>query len=379
MTVFTLPDLGEGLREAEIVAWHVAAGDHVVADQPLVSVETEKAVVEIPSPRAGRIARLAAEVGQMVETGAPLVEFGDVPAADTGTVVGEIPGAEKTPPAKVPPRPDADAAVGGKRVKAAPAVRALARKLGVDLSDLTPSGRAGQVTRADVERAAAARAPSETPPPSEVGAFAPLRGPRRSMARHMARARDTVAPATVTEEADIHAWPDGTDPTVRLIRATVASCGEEPALNAWFDEAREARLLHDSVDLGLAVDTPEGLFVPVLRDAGGLDEDGLRAALDMLKAKVSSRTVAPEEFKDPTITLSNFGMLGGRHAALVIMPPQVAILGAGRAAPRVVAVEDQIAVRRMMPLSLTFDHRAVTGGEAARFLAAVIADLERPD
>ena len=166
---------------------------------------------------------------------------------------------------------------------------------------------------------------------------------------------------------------------MRLVRAVAAACAAEPVLNVWYDSANEGRRIHDKVDLGIAVDTPDGLFVPVLRDVGRRDEADLRGGLEAMKKDVTARTVPPEELRGATITLSNFGMMAGLHAALVVVPPQVAILGAGRVAPRVVAVDGKLAVRRMLPLSLTFDHRAVTGGEAARFLAAAIADLETGD
>ncbi len=367
MTTFKLPDLGEGLQDAEIVSWHVGPGDHVVADQPLVSVETDKAVVEIPSPQAGRIAKVFGAAGDIVKIGAPLVEFESAAAEDKGTVVGTIAAEEKPKPA--PKEAPASAAKPG--VKAAPAVRALAKRLGVDLSHVAASGPEGAVLASDVERAAAAI--------GAAGPLQPLRGVRRAMALNMARAHAEVVPATVTEEADIHAWALGSDATLRLVRAIVAGCTAEPALNAWFLGMDKGRRLHERVDLGIAMDTEDGLFVPVLRDVGGRAAADLRQGLERMKADVRARRVPPEELRGQTITLSNFGMFGGRHAALVVLPPQVAILGAGRIAERAVAHEGQLAVRRVLPLSLTFDHRAIMGGEASRFLAAVVKDLEKPE
>jgi pyruvate dehydrogenase E2 component (dihydrolipoamide acetyltransferase) len=364
MTTFNLPDLGEGLQEAEIVSWHVGVGDHVVADQPLVSVETEKAVVEIPAPRSGGITKVFAQPGDIMEIGAPLVEFEAAGALDTGTVVGEIP-AEEKPAAEARPKPAREA----RGVKAMPAVRALAGKLGVDLTVVSPSGPEGAVTVADVERAAAAIA--------EAGPPEPLRGVRRAMALNMERAHAEVVPATVTEVADIHDWPPGTDATMRLIRAVVAGCAAEPALNAWYLGRDQGRRLHDKVHLGIAMDTEDGLFVPVLHDVGNRDTADLRRGLEAMKTDVRARKVPMEELRGQTITLSNFGMFGGQHAALVVLPPQVAILGAGRIHEAVVARGGEPAVRRVLPLSLTFDHRPVMGGEASRFLAAVVADLEK--
>jgi pyruvate dehydrogenase E2 component (dihydrolipoamide acetyltransferase) len=363
MSTFHLPDLGEGLQEAEIVSWHVGAGDHVVADQPLVSVETEKAVVEIPAPQSGRIAKLFAEPGDIVATGAPLVEFEAAPTADQGTVVGAIPEAESKPG----PRPKAARETRG--VKAAPAVRALAGKLGVDLSVVAASGPGNTITTADVERAAATI--------EDAGPPEPLRGVRRAMAQNMERAHAEVVPATVTEVADIHDWPPGSDITLRLIRAIAMACKAEPALNAWYLGRDAGRRLHDKVHLGIAMDTEDGLFVPVLRDIASRGEADLRRGLGRMKADVQARSVPLEELRGQTITLSNFGMFGGRHAALVVMPPQVAIIGAGRSREAVVARNGKPTVRRVLPLSLTFDHRPVMGGEASRFLAAVVADLEK--
>jgi pyruvate dehydrogenase E2 component (dihydrolipoamide acetyltransferase) len=197
------------------------------------------------------------------------------------------------------------------------------------------------------------------------------------MADAMARAHAEIVPATVTDEADLEAWPPDTDPTVRLVRAVVAGCRAEPALNAWLDARAGERRLHGHVDLGVAVDTPDGLLVPVVRAADTLDPGALQARLRSLIQSARDRTIALGDMRSATITLSNFGPLGGRHANLVVVPPQVAILGAGRIAPTVVAVAASPVVHRVIPLSLTFDHRGVTGGEAARFLAAVIADLER--
>ncbi len=165
---------------------------------------------------------------------------------------------------------------------------------------------------------------------------------------------------------------------MRLIRAIVAGCQAEPALNAWYFGDAEERQLHERVDLGIAMDTEDGLFVPVLRNVDERDAADLRRGLEAMKTDVERRSVPLDELRGQTITLSNFGMYGGRHAALVVLPPQVAILGAGRRQDRVVAIDGEPAVCSVLPLSLTFDHRVVTGGEASRFLAAVIADLEEP-
>jgi len=366
MRQFLLPDLGEGLEEAEIVAWHVTEGDHVVVDQPLVSVETDKAVVEVPSPRSGRVARLFGSKGDLVKVGAPLVEFAEGAEVDAGTVVGEL-RAEG-------PKPVLDQPIGEHRAAAQPrqvlpAVRALARKLEVDLNLVQATGPDGTITRADIERAAKSL--------TEAGPAEPLRGMRRAMAQRMTAAHAEVVPASVTDEAEIGDWSVAEDATIRLLRAIAGACKAEPSLNAWYNAAAGQRRLLKRVDIGIAVDTEGGLIVPILRNVGERGARELRAGLDRMRADAEARSIPPEELRGATITLSNFGMIGGRFASLVIVPPQVAIIGAGRIGERAVARDGQVVVRNVLPLSLTFDHRVVTGGEAGRFLVSLRRDLEK--
>ena len=363
MRQFLLPDLGEGLEEAEIVTWHVNEGDRVVVDQPLVSVETDKAVVEVPSPWSGQIARLFGGKGDLIKVGAPLVEFAEGERGDTGTVVGELGQEEKAPRAAEPPAPTA------RTLQVLPAVRALARKLDVDLNLVQASGPAGTITRADVERAAKSLA--------EAGPAEPLRGMRRAMAQRMAAAHTEVVRTTVTDEADIEDWQKAEDVTIRVVRAIAAACQAEPSLNAWYNAQAGERRLIKRIDIGIAVDTEGGLIVPVLRNVGERDARDLRAGIDRLRADAAARSIPPDELRGATITLSNFGMIGGRFANLIVVPPQVAIIGAGRIDQRVLVHNGVPAARRVLPLSLTVDHRVVTGGEAARFLVALKADLEQ--
>lgn len=348
MTKFKLPDLGEGLQDAEIVSWHVSVGDHVVADQPLVSVETDKAVVEIPSPQAGHIARLFGKPGDVVEIDADLVEFADEAPNDPGAIVGNLPTADTKP-------------------QASPAVRKRAKELGVDLSSIKGTGPSGAVTKNDVERMAS--------PALENATVERLAGVRRAMAKSMILAGDAIVPATVTEEVDIDSWPAGSDITIRLVRAIEAAIKSEPGLNAWYYPDRGEKWIHQGIHLGLALDTPEGLFAPVLRDIASRADEDLRTGLEKLRTDVNARSIPSSELRGQTITLSNFGMIAGLHAALVIVPPQVAILGAGRIFERVVLDQGHPVTHRFLPLSLTFDHRVVTGGEAARFLAAAMRSL----
>ena len=393
MSTFRLPDLGEGLADAEILEWHVQVGDVVVVDQPLVSVETAKAVVEVPAPRAGLIGALHGAPGERIETGAPLVEFADDAmtdaASDAGSVVGHMPaaGEELAPAAALA---IAARAASLARVRAVPAARALARSLGVQLERIRGSGADGLITLADViaaglpgtTGAAGARPPGSAPTavaPDAGGEVEALRSLRRAMARSMTLARDAITSCTVFDDADLHRWRPGYDYTARVLRAIAAACHAQPGLNAWYDEAAESRRLFERIDVGIAVDTPDGLLVPVLRDIGARPTAELRADLERLKRGAHERALGAEELRNFTFMLSNFGTLAGRYATPVVVPPAVAILGTGRAREDAVAVAGRLEVHLRMPLSLTFDHRVVTGGEAVRFLAALITDLELPE
>lgn len=370
MKIFALPDIGEGLQEAEIVAWHVSPGDHVVADQPVVSVETDKAVVELPSPWSGTVAKLNANVGDIVAIGTPLIEYDNGAGGDAGAIVGELAKAvsEKTPgvPSTAPAGGEEPSAgeVVTPRVRASPAVRAYAKESGVDLSGIRGSGPDGAIIKSDVDGARPAGKVT-------VEGFAPIKGPRRALAVNMARAGRTVVPATVTDLIDVSSWwQTGADVTTRAIAAIAHAAAQEPSLNAWFDGESLTVKLHEVVDLGLAVDAPDGLFVPVIRNAGSLTEIQISRSVKELAGKVSRRVLTPEDLRGPTITLSNFGAIAGRHASLVLMPPQVAIIGIGRIETALKLQDGGVVEGNVLPVSLTFDHRAVTGGEAARFLAA---------
>jgi 2-oxoisovalerate dehydrogenase E2 component (dihydrolipoyl transacylase) len=374
MGTFKLPDLGEGLAEAEILEWHVKPGDHVLVDQPMVSVETAKAVVEVPVPFSGTVTALRGAVGDIVATGAPLIDF------DSGTVVGNMPTTseeEFVESAIVGRRRDGD----DLRTKAVPVARALAKRLGLDLGTVEGSGSGGLIRLDDVLAHASIggpRPPAGLTVPADAIAE-PLRGARRAMAHSMSTSRDQVSGSTVCDDADIHGWRRRGDYMVRLIRAMSAASEAEPALNAWYDAANNSRILLEHIDLAIAVDTPGGLMVPVLRNIRNKPPDEIRAALAAQKDAAHRRSTTPEDLRDFTLMLSNFGTLAGRYGIPLVVPPAVAILGAGKVREDAVVAAGAVVAHRRMPLSLSFDHRCVTGGEACRFLAAVIADLEKPD
>ncbi|WP_151703914.1 dihydrolipoamide acetyltransferase family protein [Nitrincola alkalilacustris] len=372
MKYFKLPDLGEGLPEAEIIEWHVKEGDEVKTDQILVVVETAKAIIEVPSPCDGTISHLFGAEGDTIHTGEPLVEFVDSGDSDSGTVVGELK-RSSTPDSQeehfiIGSAHGSQPARSNGQIRATPAVRALAQRLGVSLNTLRGTGSGNSITPEDVERAAERD--------KTLGAPELLRGVRKQMARTMAQAHAEVVAVTLCEDADINHWPKGTDINMRLVQAIAAACKAEPALNAWFDGQQLARRMNEKIDLGVAVDTEAGLFVPVLRNIGERTPEDLREGLDRLRADVLARSIPPQEMQGATITLSNFGTICGRYASPIVVPPQVAIIGAGVIRQQAMVVQEEIVPRRIMPLSLTFDHRAATGGEAARFMQALIRTLQ---
>ena len=467
---FHLPDLGEGLPDATIVEWFVKEGDVIRLDEPLVSMETAKAVVEVPSPVSGKVLKLAGAAGDIVVTGAMLAEFEPDPklpqradGQDTGhahSVSATVGAASRREPPPGEPtkskaragdgapivnvggesseRDDAGTVVGAMQssntvhqenaiavggVRAMPAVRATAKKLSVDLSRVRATGADGTVTMADVKQAAANPSsvgapperdapdindasaderhrgqgpllqerqrtplsttgkPMRTQPPGAVasGQPEPLKGVRRNMARVMADAHAKVVPTTLSDDADVQAWSTGNDLTARLVRALVSACHAVPAMNAWFDGGTLTRTLHAHVDIGIAVDTDDGLFVPALRNADLLDAHGIREGVNRLRAQVEDRSIAASELSGYTISLSNFGMFAGRYATPVVVPPCVAIVAAGRARLQMTPVASGFEAHKVIPLSVTFDHRVATGGEAARFLRAMLDDLAFPE
>jgi len=374
MSTFKLPDLGEGLAEAEILEWHVKVGDHVRVDQPMLSVETAKAVVEVPAPYSGVVTALRGAPGDIVLTGAPLIEF------DSGTVVGSMPATsdeEFVEPVGASLRREHgnDNATNGRAV---PAARALAKRLNVDLKGLAGSGRGGLITLDDV-LASVNPATVLHGPAATDGAAENLRGMRRAMAHSMSLSRDQVSGSTVCDDADIHGWIAPGAYLLRLMRAMICAWRAEPALNAWYDSANLSRTLFAHIDLAVAIDTPGGLIVPVLRNIESKTTEQLRAEVAAQKQAALQRRTPPEDLRDCTLMLSNFGTLAGRYGIPIVVPPAVAILGAGKVREDAVAIAGSVRAHRRMPLSLSFDHRCITGGEACRFLAAVIADLEKPE
>jgi pyruvate dehydrogenase E2 component (dihydrolipoamide acetyltransferase) len=260
-----------------------------------------------------------------------------------------------------------------------PAARVLATQLNVNLSEVKPTGPQGLITPSDVKNHIEqhSQAASLTANAGQYsGKSEQLHGVRRMMAQAMMQSHRDIVPVTIVEDVDISHLPAKTDMTVLLLKAMVAAAQAEPAMNAWFDGKNLELKKFEDVNIGLAVDTPEGLFVPVIKKAQTLSADEMRKKIDTYKVSVKDRSIPPADMQGATITLSNFGTIAGRYATPIIVPPAVAILGCGRSRDAVTIKNGEMKPGKILPLSLTFDHRAATGGEATRYLGAVIKFLE---
>jgi pyruvate dehydrogenase E2 component (dihydrolipoamide acetyltransferase) len=346
---FKLPDLGEGLTEGEIARWLVSEGQEIGEDDPLVEVQTDKTTVEIPSPAAGRVARILVPEGEVVPVGTVLV------------VIGED-GAATAPSKPAEPEPERE-----RSVRATPLVRRIAQELGVDLATVSATGPGGRITEDDVRGAAAPSAPGE-------GRRERIRGIRRLIVEHMARAHREVPAVTWVEECDFGRvdlkW---LVPTV--LKASAASLQEFPELNARLEGDEIVYL--DRYDLGLAVQTEQGLVVPVVRDCHSRSVEELAAEVERLVEAARAGTLAPEELRGSTFTLTSAGKLAGLFQTPLVNHPEVAILSIGRIAGRPVVRDGQVVVRPVGYVSVTFDHRVVDGARAAAFGLSVIERLER--
>ncbi|MBA3364595.1 MAG: 2-oxo acid dehydrogenase subunit E2 [Actinobacteria bacterium] len=360
---FKLPDLGEGLTEGEVARWLVCEGQEIAEDDPLVEIQTDKTTVEIPSPAAGKVARILVEEGQVVAVGTVLVVIGgDGTAPPVEEAVGEEPARA---PAPVRPAPSA-----GGRVRATPLVRRIAQELGVALEEMAGTGPQGQITEDDVRAASVPVGPVLRQR---------LRGVRRLIAEHLTVSHREVPAVTVVEECDFtsldHARGDRTY-LPYLLAATVAGLQAFPELNATLDG--EDIVLWDRYDLGIAVQTEEGLVVPVLREAGGKTLDELEAEAGRLAEGARAGTLKADELRGSTFTITSAGKLGGLFATPLVNYPEVGILGLHRIAERPAVVAGQVVARRIGWLSCTFDHRVVDGARASAFLLDVIGRLQDP-
>jgi pyruvate dehydrogenase E2 component (dihydrolipoamide acetyltransferase) len=361
-----LPDIGEGLREAEVVSWLAGPGDTVTANQPLVEVETDKAVVEIPSPRAGVLLHVGAAVGSVIEVGELLAVIGE-PGETWTSPAAPAPAAAAPGPPPAPPRP------GDAAVRAVPLVRRLAAELSVDLAMVTGTGASGQITRDDV-RAAADRTAGSLPPGREPSKL------RRTIAEHMSRSWAEIPHVTVWGPAQAAPLLEarrrsGHPLEALLVSALLPVLAELPDFSATFDGTTLRPV--SPPEVGIAVDTEAGLLVPVLRKAAGTSRDELATEIDRLVAGARDRTLGPAELRGQSFTITNVGAVGGGYGTPIIPWGTTAILSVGRAQDEVLAQSGQAVVAPVFPLALSFDHRVIDGAAASRFLRRATEEIEQ--
>jgi pyruvate dehydrogenase E2 component (dihydrolipoamide acetyltransferase) len=407
-TVFTLPDLGEGLTEAELVQWLVRPGDPVAIDAPVAEVETAKATVEVPSPLAGIVAELHGTEGSTIAVGAPLITVtraedaaryveeeraGSGRAGSGNVLVGY--GTSAPPRGRRRQRAAAAPPAAERPRIVSPIVRQLARRAGIDPATLVGTGRDGLITRADVERAIAARAAPAAEPEGvdrrtglPVRTRVPLTGVRGHIARTLTRSRAEIPEATTWVDVDATAlltlredmrhgdWKPGL--LALLARFVVAGLRAYPALNSRVDGEREEVVHLDGVNLGVAAQTERGLVVPAVRGADRLSIRGLDTEIRRLTAAAREGTATAAELSSGSFTLNNYGVFGVDGSAAIINHPEAAILGIGRIHPRPWVVDGDVVPRQITQLSLVFDHRVCDGGTAAGFLRFVADAVEAP-
>ena len=410
---FKFPDIGEGLTEGEIVRWLVKEGDEVKEGQPLVEVETDKALAEIPSPRTGVILKILAKEKEIVKVGQVMVVIGEKgegvaapsPKPKSVGVVGELEEAPEEAPAMVAGGEAAKPTFVSPHALATPAVRGLAKELGVDINKVMGTGPEGRVLEKDIRQAMDVKEkPAEAKPvevPKKVRKYdlygyvdrIPLRGVRRSIAKAMVKSKYTAPHVTTMDEADVtELWrirekekkaaeKKGIKLTILpfLMKAVLAGLKEHPYLNATLDDENEEIILKKYYNIGIAADTPEGLMVPVVKNAADKSILQLAEELTQLTEKARNRTIDLADLKGGTFTITNYGALGGIYGTPIINHPEVAILGTGKIKDTPVVREGKVEIRKILFLALSFDHRVVDGAEAARFLNTVIARLEDPD
>jgi pyruvate dehydrogenase E2 component (dihydrolipoamide acetyltransferase) len=383
---FKLPDLGEGIAEVELRKWLVAQGDRIAEHQVLLEVETDKAVVEVPAPRSGVVTRIHRQEGETVKVGEILLSIGEseaapAPRAPSVGIVGTLPEADD----QAPPVPQ-EAFKG----LATPMVRKLARERGIDLNDIRGSGPRGCITPEDLDRLTPETKAQKAS--SETDEKLPLRGLRRTIARNVLASQRSTAFVTSMEEVDIteicemrsreqgEVESRGMHLTFLpfFIKAAQHALKEHPLLNASIDDAAETIVVKKHYNFGIAVDTPEGLMVPVIRDVDQKSIVELAGEIQELGRKAHERTISLDDLRGSSFTITNYGHFGGTFATPIINWPDVAILGFGRIVERPWVHRGEIVIRKILPLSLTFDHRATDGADAARFLGKVLRYLEDP-
>jgi 2-oxoisovalerate dehydrogenase E2 component (dihydrolipoyl transacylase) len=375
MSIFKLPDLGEGLPDAVIREWYVKEGDTVEVDQPLVAMETAKALVDVPASQAGIIEKRHGNVGDTIDTGAALITFQsdgkkESPEKDAGTVVGHMESSDKVIGSDKASMQQLSIKNHHSGIKATPQVRMLAQQLGVNLTRLN---KGIPITADDVKQEALALKTNQRVERTFTGKSIPLTQVRRAMVQSMEHSLREIVPVTLMDDANIEGFTG--DMTVHVLRAVAKACKKEPSMNAFFDSVAQCIYPQVSINIGLAVDTPEGLYVPVMNDIANRSDEDLRSQINRFKDYATHRSFPAAELKGATILVTNFGTFAGRYANPVLVPPLVSIIGIGKARIEPTVIANEIKPCKILPLSVTADHRAVTGGELSRFLATLIENL----
>ncbi|MDD4813256.1 MAG: dihydrolipoamide acetyltransferase family protein [Bacteroidales bacterium] len=440
--IFKFPDIGEGLDEGTIAEWYVQKGQQVEMGEPLVKMETDKVVTDIPSPRDGIVAALYGRVGETIHVGSPLVEF-DLPGIDGADAVSEVQkpvfepvneegagvvgtlevadnSAYLPPTDEVAPTPTAEKPLP-RRALATPVARAMARELGVNIDLVSGTGPAGRVMKEDIEnyvkressghyppyqtaastaatlntasaRGGRAAAGTVVPPASEAFEIQPLSQIRKTIARNMIRSKQNAAHMTVFDEVEVselirirYKYKEAFEKEgIRLsylpfiLKATALALKQHPVLNAELDLDNNRMILKKHYNIGIAVDTDDGLVVPVIRQVDEMTIRALATAVNTIAEKARRRDISMEDMKDGTFTITNFGSIGGQFAVPVINYPQSGILGIGRMVQKPVVKDNQVVPGTVLPLSLSVDHRIVDGGEVTRFLNKIMEYLGDP-
>ncbi len=415
--IFKFPDIGEGLTEGIIIEWYVDKGNAVKVGQPLVKMETDKVVTDIPSPREGTIAARYGKIGETIHVGETLVEIdiaGEAAAAASAPqveaveekgagVVGTLevasnnaflPASDEGTPAK-----PAASAAAPKKVLATPVARAMAREMNIDINQVTGTGPAGRVMKSDIQNFhAPASAPKSSATPvaaaqqGDLVEIRPMTQIRKSIAKNMLRSKQSTAHMTLFEEPEVSALVEARaryreeykkeDISLTylpfIIKAVVAALKRHPELNSEMDFEKGNIIYKNYYNIGIAVSTPDGLVVPVIRNADRLTVKELSRAVAEIAVKARDRKLTLDDMKDGTFTITNYGALGGWFGVPVINYPQVGILGIGRINQQPVVAGGEIKVGNVMPLSLSVDHRMVDGAEATEFLNDVAAGVADP-
>jgi len=435
---FKFPDVGEGITEGTIVKWRVKEGDTVKVDQIIADIETDKAVVEVPTPKAGKVLKINSKAGDVVKVGSVLIVIGEsgekveekkeeptpqeekkdkikelkkVVEEKKGSVgvVGSLPEYEE-PKEKVSEKEKKEELKSSlkktftaKEVKALPAVRKLAKEKNIDLSTIEPTGEKGEITKDDIESATGGEAPKLAKAGVKITKreydlygyteTVPMKGVRKIIAEHMVESHTKTAPVTAFDEADVsHLWEIRQKEKTGLakkgitltflpfvMKSCIAALKMHPYLNAGFDDEKNAVILKEYYNMGFAVDTPDGLIVPVLKIADGKTIQQIAEELSKLSEATRSRKINLGDLKGGTFTITNIGSIGGQFGTPIINYPETAILLTGRIYDKPLAIDGEIKIRKVLPLSLTFDHRVTDGAEAQRFMNDLISYLEDPD